>query len=117
MELKFLKKYLNKMFIKSHIHKSKLLVSSPIIFIPKPNGKKRWILQPCIDFWKFNVITMKNKYFIFNIQKLQDQLKNVKWFIKLDQWTNFNLIRMKEKKIENYFPNILWIFWILNNAI
>ena len=40
---------------------------------------------------------MKNKYFIFNIQELQDQLKDIKWFIKLDQQANFNLIKMKKK--------------------
>ena len=72
MELKFLKKYLDKMFTKSHICKSKSPALSPIIFVPKPDGKERWTLQPCIDFWKFNVITVKNKYFILNIQELQD---------------------------------------------
>ena len=72
MELKFLKKYLNEMFVKSHICKSKSLTSSLIIFIPKPDKKKRWIFQFCINFRKFNIITVKNKYPISNIQELQN---------------------------------------------
>ena len=70
MKLKFLKKYLDKMLVKDYIYKSKLFTSLPIIFILKPNEKKRWILWSYIDFWKFNVITIKNKYFISNIQEL-----------------------------------------------
>ena len=66
-ELKFLKKYLNEMLKKRQIRKSKSPASSPIIFIPKPDGKGGWTKRPCIDFRKLNSITVKNRYPIFNI--------------------------------------------------
>ena len=78
MELKFFKKYLNKMLVKSYIYKSKLFASSLIIFVLKLDGKKKWTFWFYINFQKFNIITVKNKYPISNIQELRDWLKGVK---------------------------------------
>ena len=45
-----------------------------IIFVSKKNDKK----QLCIDYWKFNAITQKNKYSLLLIKKLQKWLKEIK---------------------------------------
>ena len=45
-----------------------------VIFILKKNDK--WWL--CINYWRLNAITQKNRYLLSLIEKLQEQLKEVK---------------------------------------
>ena len=86
------------MLRKSYIRKSKSSALFPIIFVLKPDGKNGYIYRPCIDFRKLNVIIVKNRYSISNIQELRDRLYKIKWLTKLDQRANFNLIRIKENE-------------------
>ena len=45
-----------------------------------------------------NEITIKNRYWLLNIEELQDRLQSAKWFIKLNQRDAYNLIRMKAEE-------------------
>jgi hypothetical protein len=76
----FLKDYIEKHLAKGFIRSSKLSISYGVLFA----NKKDRGLQPYIDYRKLNAITKKNRYPLPRINKLQDQLINVKWFIAID---------------------------------
>ena len=65
-----------------------------VIFVFKKNDK--WWL--CINYQKLNTITWKNRYLLSLIKKLQEQLKKVKWFMKLDIWEKYYKICIKKKE-------------------
>jgi hypothetical protein len=67
-ELKELRKYLKENLDKGFIRESESLAGFPVLFVPKKDGK----LQPCINYWKLNEITIKNWYPLPNINELQD---------------------------------------------
>ena len=91
MELGELCKYLDKNLKKRFIRKSQSSAGNPILFIPKKNRS----LRLCVDYWKLNNITVKNRYPLPNISKLQDQLSGAQWFTKLDLRGAYNLIWIK----------------------
>lgn len=62
-KLLILKKYLENNLHKEFIWISTLLVVSSILFTKKPDDSLRF----CVNYWKFNVITIKNYYPIFLI--------------------------------------------------
>ena len=93
-ELKIFKKYLNENIKKRFIKKSQLSTKYSILFVFKKNDTFRL----CVDYWKLNNITIKNRYSLFNIKEFQDKLIRVKYFIKLDLREIYNLIKMKAKK-------------------
>jgi hypothetical protein len=62
------------------------------MFVPKKNKK----LQLCVNFWKLNDITIKNRYLLPNISELQDRLAYTKIFTALDLRGAYNLIRIKK---------------------
>ena len=68
-----LKKYINKRLKKGIIRKSKLLVVSAVLQIFKKNKT----LRLCVDFRKFNNITILNKNLLSNISKLQNNFKKL----------------------------------------
>ena len=91
-QLETLKNYLDKNLKKDFIWEVKIVAEFFILFILKKDEK----LRLCVDYKKLNVITIKNKYLLSNIGKLQDRLIEVKWFTKLDFHETYNLIRIKE---------------------
>jgi hypothetical protein len=62
------------------------------LFIPKSDSKLRFY----VDYRRLNEITVKNRYILFFIYKMQDRIKGVKWFIKLDLRDGYYRIRIKE---------------------
>ena len=58
--------------------------------------KKDNKLRLCVDYKKLNNITIKNRYPLLNIAKLQDRISKAKVFTKLDLQGAYNLIRIKE---------------------
>ena len=90
-EFDVLRNYIDENFRKRFIRESKSPAGYPILFAPKKNGK----LKFCVDYKKFNNITVKNRYFLPNINELQDRLGNAKIFTKLDLRGAYNLIRIK----------------------
>ena len=69
-KFKKLKKYLKKNLAKGFIKKSTLPIKYVVFFILKKNGSNRLY----IDYYKINDITIKNRYSISNIKKLQDRI-------------------------------------------
>ena len=76
---------------KKFIKKSQSSIEYSILFVFKKNKT----LRLCIDYRKLNNITIKNRYLLFNIKKLQNKLIRIKYFIKLDLRKIYNLIKIK----------------------
>ena len=46
--------------------------------------KKDGSMRMCIHYWNLNAMTVKNKYPLLRIDDLLDQLRNAKFFSKID---------------------------------
>jgi hypothetical protein len=92
-KLKLLREYLDENLAKGFIRESASSVGAPIFFVPKKGDEKG---RPVIDYRKLNVITIKDRYPLLLASELQDRIRKAKYFTKLDQYTEFNLIRIKE---------------------
>ena len=70
--------------------------SSPIVLVPKPNGK--WRL--CIDYRGVNDRTEKDAYPIPNIDEIFDCLNGAVVFTTMDLYSGYHQIKMEEDSIE-----------------
>eukprot|EP00833_Pecoramyces_ruminatium_P004031 jgi/Orpsp1_1/1178063/evm.model.c7180000063880.1 len=91
-----LKGELAKLIEKNLIEPSCSEWSSPIVIVPKPNGKYRL----CIDYRKVNNVTEKDSYSIPNITEIFDSLDGAKIFTTLDLYSGYHQILMDEESIE-----------------
>ena len=66
INLETLREYINKNLKKEFIRLLNLLAGSPVLFILKKNRKKRLY----INYWKLNIIIIKNYYILLFINKL-----------------------------------------------
>ena len=92
-ELQTLWEWLKEMLRTGKMRRSTSPAGSPILFVPKPNGRG---LRLCADYRALNRITIPNRYPLPFMQKLQDRVQGAKWFTKLDLENGFNLIRIRE---------------------
>ena len=95
MSLKQLK--LVKTYLKDHLKKGFIVLSdasyaSSVLFAKKPEGGWRF----CVNYWKLNAITKKDKYPLPLIEETLARLVRVKVFTKLNVRQAFYRIRMKE---------------------
>ncbi len=90
---KIFQKHLSKNFIKSSIASYAFF----ILFAKKLDEELRF----CVNYRKLNVITKKNRYFIFLIVEIIARFFKVRWMIKIDIRHAFNKIRMHLKENEN----------------
>ena len=65
--------------------------------------KKNELFRLYIDYQKLNNIIIKNKYLLFKLNELQNKIIEIKFYTKLDLRETYNLIRIKTKKMKNYF--------------
>jgi len=79
-ELEELKKQLKELAHKGYIRPSASPWGSPVLFVKKKDGSMRM----CIDYRNLNAVTVKNKYPLPRIDDLLDQLKDAKFFSKID---------------------------------
>jgi len=92
-ELQTLREWLKEIEKTGKIRRSTSPVGSPILFVPKPNGRG---LRLCVDYGALNIITIPNRYPLPLMQELQDRVQGARWLTKLDLKNGFNLIQMKE---------------------
>jgi hypothetical protein len=89
-ELQTIKKYITDNLQKGFIAPSNVLFAAPILFARKGNSS----LQFCIDFWKLNLITWKDRYLLPLIDKTLACLGKARIFTKLDIRQVFYRIRI-----------------------
>ena len=66
-----------------------------MIFVKKKDGS----LRLCIDYRDLNKATVKNRYPIPRIDDLFDQMKGSSVFSKIDLWSRYHQLRIKENDI------------------
>jgi len=93
VELQTLREWLKEMEKTGKIQRSTSPAGSPILFVPKPNGRG---LRLCVDYRGLNAITIPNRYPLPLMQELQDRVQGAQWFTKLDLKNGFNLIRIRK---------------------
>jgi len=93
VELQTLREWLKEMERTGKIRRSTSPAGSPILFVPKPNGRG---LRLCINYRALNRITVPNRYLLPLMQELQDRVQGAKWFTKMDLKNGFHLVRIRE---------------------
>jgi len=89
-----LREYINENLKKGYIRLLSLPVRYPVLFVFKLNGK----LRMCVDYRQFNTITVKNRYILPLIHEMQDRIKEIKIFSKIDIREGYYKIRMKKNE-------------------
>ena len=92
-----IKKYFIENLFKSFITFNKMLYFSSMLFAMKVNENLRF----CVNYQKFNVMTKRNRYFLFLIKEIIEKIIECKHFIKLNIIIVFNKLRMHFDN-ENY---------------
>ena len=68
-------------------------MGAPILFISKADST----IRLCIDYYRLNKVTIKNRYPILLIGKILDRLLKVKLFIKLNLYNAYYRLYIKER--------------------
>jgi hypothetical protein len=90
VELKLLKAELDSLLEKGFIRPSALPWGSPALFIPKKDGTQRL----CVDCRALNAVTIKNKYPLPRINDLLDQLRQAKFFSRIDLRSGYHQMKI-----------------------
>jgi hypothetical protein len=93
LELGTLREWLKEMLRTGKIRRSTSPAGSPILFVPKPNGRG---LRLCVDYRGINRVTIPNRYPLPLMQELQDRTQGAQFFTKMDLKNGFHLIRIRE---------------------
>ena len=92
-KLKILQKYIKNNFANNRIRYLIIDVNAFVLFVFKSNDKFRL----CVDYKNFNAITLKNKFFLFFIEKMLDRFVDAKYFTKFNFKNVYHKIRIKTK--------------------
>jgi hypothetical protein len=95
VELKLLKEELDSLLKKGFIRPSASPWGSPALFVPKKDGTQRL----CIDYRALNAVTIKNKYPLPRINDLMDQLRQAKYFGKIDLRSGYHQMKIRPEDI------------------
>ncbi|KAK8700608.1 hypothetical protein V6N13_018999 [Hibiscus sabdariffa] len=95
IELKELKKQLEKLQSKGFVRPSTSPWGAPVLFVKKKDGSMRL----CIDYRQLNRVTIKNKYPLPRIEDLFDQLKDASVFSKIDLRSGYYQMRVKDADV------------------
>ncbi|MEO0683466.1 MAG: reverse transcriptase domain-containing protein [Cyanobacteria bacterium J06649_11] len=88
-------KELDKMIEKGLVRKSTSPWASPVVLVPKSNGQTRM----CFDYRAVNKVTVTDSHPLPRIDDLLDNLKDAKYFSKIDLKSGFWQIPMEESSI------------------
>jgi hypothetical protein len=91
VELKLLKEEVDSLLEKGFIRPSASLWGSPALFVPKKDGIQRL----CVDYHTLNAVTIKNKYPLPRIDDLMDQLRQAKFFSKIDLRSRYHQMKIR----------------------
>ena len=80
---------------KKYIRPSVSSWGAPVLFVKNKDGT----LRLCIDYRKFNKVTVKNKYPLPRIDDLFDQMRAAKVFSKIDLRSGYHRVRIKDEDI------------------
>src|SRR6185369_15205669 len=94
-EMNELKRQLADLLKKEFIRPSTSPFGAPVLFVHKKEGT----LRLCIDYRALNKITIKNRYPLPRIDELTDRLVGAKYFTKIDLYSGYHQIRIKEEDI------------------
>ncbi|KAL0556820.1 hypothetical protein IC582_005337 [Cucumis melo] len=94
-ELKELKVQLQELLDKGFIRPSVLPLCAPFLFVKKKDGSMRLY----IDYRELNKVTVKNKYLLSRIDDLFDQLQGATVFSKIDVWSAYHQLRIKDSDV------------------
>jgi hypothetical protein len=95
VELKLLKAELDSQLEKAFIRPSASPWGSPALFVLKKDGTQRL----CVDYRALNVVTMKNKYPLPQIDDLMDQLRQAKFFNKIYLRSGYDQMKIRPEDI------------------
>jgi hypothetical protein len=87
-----LNKFLDKNIASQRIKPSNSPYAAPCFFVPKKDGS----LRLCQDYCKLNDVSIKDKTPLPLISEVIDQLKDAKYFNKLDIIWGYNNVRIRE---------------------
>ncbi|KAA3484227.1 DNA/RNA polymerases superfamily protein [Gossypium australe] len=68
---------------------------APVLFVKKKDGS----MKMDIDYRQFNKVMIKNKYTLLRIDDLFDQLKGATVFSKIDLWSGYYQLRVKDSDV------------------
>ncbi|KAJ9553199.1 hypothetical protein OSB04_017244 [Centaurea solstitialis] len=94
-ELQELASQLQELSEKGFIRPSSSPWGAPILFVKKKDGSHRM----CIDYRELNKVTIKNRYPLPRIDDLFDQLQGATWFSKIDRWSGYHQLKVKEADV------------------
>jgi hypothetical protein len=95
VELQLLKAELDSLLEKGFIRPSASPWGSPALFVPKKDGTQRL----CVDYRVLTAITIKNKYPLPRIDGLMDQLRQAKFFSKIDLRSGYQQMKIRLEDI------------------
>ena len=95
IELQELKVQMQEFFDKGFIKLSTSLWGAPVLFSKKRNKA----LRLCIDYWQLNRATIMNRYPLPRIDDLFDQLRGARVYSKIDLYTDYLQLRVREVDI------------------
>jgi hypothetical protein len=91
-ELAELNEHIKELLEKWFIHPSSSMCGAPVIFVLKKDGTQRL----CLDYRDLNEVIIKNKYLLPRIDDLFDQLCGVCVFSKIDLWSGYHQLKVRE---------------------
>ena len=91
-EFKILRAYLNKHLKNEFIRFFIFSIGALILFVKKKNET----LKLCVNYKDFNLLTIKNKYFLSLIDESLDRLNKARIYTSLDMIATYNRFRIRE---------------------
>lgn len=90
-----IKRHIQELLQKCHIRPISSPCGNSIMLVQKKDGT--WRL--CIDYWALNKIIVQNRYLIPRIDNLMDQLKEAKYFSKIDLKSEYHQVLIKPSNV------------------